>query len=62
MKLITGREYLSKIKRNASWSPWHARASGAGNQVGANLRGIPFGRFAVDVFFQQIQTVITLHD
>src|SRR5437867_12297950 len=27
MKLIMGLEYRSKIRRNASWSPWHARAT-----------------------------------
>src|SRR5436853_3202763 len=27
MKLIIGLEYRSKIRRNASWSPWHARAT-----------------------------------
>src|SRR5260370_24979439 len=26
MKLIMGREYRSKIRRNASWSAWQARA------------------------------------
>src|SRR5207302_4307126 len=27
MKLIMGLEYRSKIRRNASWSPWQARAT-----------------------------------
>src|SRR6266404_6199263 len=44
MKLITGLEYLSKIRRKASWSPWDARATRSAElfiRDAANAPGCP---------------------
>src|SRR5258708_6637880 len=44
MKLITGLEYLSKIRRNASWSPLDARATRSAElfiRDAANAPGCP---------------------
>src|SRR5436190_23830051 len=47
MKLMMGREYLSKIRRKASASPWHTRVTRSTElfiRVPANVPVIALGR------------------
>src|ERR1043165_7013105 len=58
MKLMTGREYLSKIRRKASASPWHTRVTRSAElfiRVPANALIASLGRLVVrqDEKFQE---------
>src|ERR1044072_6619983 len=52
MKLMTGREYLSKIRRKASESPWHTRATRSAElfiRVPAKALIVALGRLVIRV-------------
>src|ERR1044072_5284266 len=59
MKPMTGREYLSKIRRKASSSPWHTRVTRSAElfiRVPANALIVSLGRLVVrkDEKFQKV--------
>src|SRR5690348_5463205 len=52
MKLMTGREYLSKIRRKASESPWHTRVTRSAElfiRVPAKAPIVALGRLVIRV-------------